>query len=231
MLELNKLVYPHMHVSLCIYFEDRSHQMFINGEDSDLQYSHDEELHRAGFAQNSPERDQDCGCAEVCVNHSERRGNKTEIIGLRRRVGGQKAAQVNHHFSKLLSSSQRGRSQLSYWAATKLVIYTCINVSQAVTEKLHVQKRQSYLRMSILILPWSRCQMPCMRRPHCRPKAARSKLTPTLLNPYLFRKVIRNPKPMKIMTWTSWNTGGKRREVSSAAGSITGPCFVVRDPI
>lgn len=81
MLELNKLVYPHMHVSLCIYFEDRSHQMFINGEDSDLQYSHDEELHRAGFAQNSPERDQDCGCAEVCVNHSERRGNKTEIIG------------------------------------------------------------------------------------------------------------------------------------------------------
>ncbi|TNN76160.1 hypothetical protein EYF80_013691 [Liparis tanakae] len=62
-----------------------------------------------------------------------------------------------------------------------------------------------------------KCQRPCMRRPHCRPKAARSKLMPTLLNPYLFRNVIRNPKPMKIMTWTSWNTGDMRREVTSAA--------------
>lgn len=71
--------------------------------------------------------------------------------------------------------------------------------------------------MLILILPWSKCQMPCMRRPHCRPKAARSRLTPTLLNPYRFRKVMRKPKPMKIMTWTSWNTAEMSGEVSCAA--------------
>lgn len=71
--------------------------------------------------------------------------------------------------------------------------------------------------MLILILPWSKCQKPCMRRPHCRPKAARSRLTPTLLNPYRFRKVMRKPKPMKIMTWTSWNTAERRGEVSCAA--------------
>lgn len=69
--------------------------------------------------------------------------------------------------------------------------------------KKHMQRRTSYLKMLILIFPSSRCHMPCMRRPHCRPKAARSKLMPTLLNPYLLRKVIRKPKPMKIMTWTS----------------------------
>lgn len=84
--------------------------------------------------------------------------------------------------------------------------------------------------MLILILPSSRSHIPCMRRPHCRPKAARSKLTPTLLNPYLFRKVIRKPKPMKIMTWTSWNTAGRRREVSPAADFLTEPCFVVGSP-
>lgn len=78
-----------------------------------------------------------------------------------------------------------------------------MNVNQGVTENQHVQKRHSYFKMLILILPSSRCQMPCMRRPHCSPKAARSRLTPTLLNPYRLRKVIRNPKPMKIMTWTS----------------------------
>ena len=31
----------------------------------------------------------------------------------------------------------------------------------------------------------------------------------TALNPYFFKKVIKKPKPMKIMTWTSWNTLGK----------------------
>lgn len=69
--------------------------------------------------------------------------------------------------------------------------------------KKETQKRRSYLKMLTLILPSSMCHSPCMRRPHCRPKAARSRLMPTLLNPYLFRKVIRKPKPMKIMTWTS----------------------------
>jgi len=44
--------------------------MFIDGEDGDLQYGHDEELHRAGFTQNGPKGDQDCSRAEVCVDHS-----------------------------------------------------------------------------------------------------------------------------------------------------------------
>lgn len=64
----------------------------------------------------------------------------------------------------------------------------------------HLRRSQTHFKMLILILPSSRCQKPCMRRPHCRPKAARSRLTPTLLNPYCFRKVMRKPKPMKIMT-------------------------------
>lgn len=79
--------------------------------------------------------------------------------------------------------------------------------------------------MVILILPSSRCHKPCMRRPHCSPKAARSRLMPTLLNPYRLRKVMRNPNPMKIMTWTSWNTGVSRGGVSSPDYK-TGPCFV-----
>lgn len=44
--------------------------MFIHGEDGDLQYGHDEELHRTGFTQDSPKRDQDCSCAEVCIDYS-----------------------------------------------------------------------------------------------------------------------------------------------------------------
>lgn len=70
--------------------------------------------------------------------------------------------------------------------------------------------------MLTLTLPPSRCQMPCMRSPHCKPKAASSRLTPTLLNPYFLRNVMRKPKPMKIITWTSWNTGHTRGEVTSA---------------
>lgn len=78
--------YQHMHVSLCTYFKNCGHQMFINGEDGDLQYGHDEELHRAGFTQNCPEGDQDCSCAEVCIDYSAGQGGKhvfgkTEIIG------------------------------------------------------------------------------------------------------------------------------------------------------
>ncbi len=79
-------VYQHACVSLCTYFEDFGHQMFIDGEDGDLQYGHDEKLHRAGFTQNCPEGDQDCSCAEVCVDYSagQRRNlvfRKTEIVG------------------------------------------------------------------------------------------------------------------------------------------------------
>lgn len=44
--------------------------MFIDGEDGNLQYGHDEELHRAGFTQDSPEGDQDSRCAEVCIDYS-----------------------------------------------------------------------------------------------------------------------------------------------------------------
>lgn len=47
-----------------------SHQMFIDGEDGNLQYGHDEELHRTGFTQDSPKGDQDCSCAEVCIDYS-----------------------------------------------------------------------------------------------------------------------------------------------------------------
>ena len=36
--------------------------------------------------------------------------------------------------------------------------------------------------------------------------AAHIMLSETALSPYFFRKVIKKPKPMKIMTWTSWNT-------------------------
>lgn len=44
--------------------------MFIDGEDSNLQYGHDKQLHRTGFPQNSPKGDQDCSCAEVCIDYS-----------------------------------------------------------------------------------------------------------------------------------------------------------------
>lgn len=64
------VVYQHMPVSLRTYFKDCGHQMFVDGEDGDLQYGHDEELHRAGFTQNGSEGDQDCSCAEVCVDYS-----------------------------------------------------------------------------------------------------------------------------------------------------------------
>lgn len=44
--------------------------MFIDGEDGNLQDGHDEELHRAGFTQDSPKGDQDSRCAEVCIDYS-----------------------------------------------------------------------------------------------------------------------------------------------------------------
>lgn len=55
------------------------------------------------------------------------------------------------------------------------------------------------------ILPWCMpWKNPCISVAHCREKAAMRKLNPTLLNPYRCRNVIRNPKPTKIITWTSW---------------------------
>lgn len=53
--------------------------MLIDGEDGDLQYGHDEELHRAGFTQNGSEGDQDCSCAEVCIDYSSGKGRKQVI--------------------------------------------------------------------------------------------------------------------------------------------------------
>lgn len=50
-------------------------------------------------------------------------------------------------------------------------------------------------------MPWKK---PCIRVAHCREKAAIRKLKPTLPKPYFCRKVMRKPKPMKIITWTSW---------------------------
>lgn len=68
-----------MHVSSCAYFENVGHQVLINGEDADLQYGHDEELQGTGFTKDSPEGDQDCGCAEVCVDYSAGQGRKEKL--------------------------------------------------------------------------------------------------------------------------------------------------------
>lgn len=80
------VAHQHMRVSLCTYSEQFGHNMFIDGEDGDLQYGHDEELNRAGFTQNSSKGDQDRSCAEVCVDHSEGQerkqvSKKIQIIG------------------------------------------------------------------------------------------------------------------------------------------------------
>lgn len=50
--------------------------MFINREDGDLQYGHNKELHRASFTQNGSKGDQDCCCAEICVDYSATEGKE-----------------------------------------------------------------------------------------------------------------------------------------------------------
>ena len=50
--------------------------MFIDGEDGDLQYGHDEQLHGAGFTQNSSKGDQDCCCAEICIDDPAGQGRE-----------------------------------------------------------------------------------------------------------------------------------------------------------
>ena len=37
-------------------------------------------------------------------------------------------------------------------------------------------------------------------------RAEQMRLSETADSPYFFRNVIKNPKPIKIITWTSWNT-------------------------
>ena len=41
---------------------------------------------------------------------------------------------------------------------------------------------------------------------HCSDITAHIMLSETAESPYFLRKVMRKPKPMKIITWTSWNT-------------------------
>lgn len=60
------------------YSEDFYYEMLIDGEDCDLQDGHDEELNRAGFTQDGPKGDQDCSCAEVCINHPAGQGRKKQ---------------------------------------------------------------------------------------------------------------------------------------------------------
>lgn len=51
-----------------------------------------------------------------------------------------------------------------------------------------------------------------------------SRLMPTLLKPYFFRKVMRKPNPTNIITCTSWNTEKKkkRRKKNSVLGKNDG---------
>lgn len=72
-------------------------------------------------------------------------------------------------------------------------------------------KFHTYLSMVTWIFPLSPlCKNPCIRVPHWRPKAAMSMLIPTLVNPYFFRKVIRKPNPINIITWTSLKSERRR---------------------
>lgn len=76
-----------------------------------------------------------------------------------------------------------------------------------ISEKFHM-----YLLMLRGIFPPSPLwRNPCIRVPHWRPKAAMSMLIPTLVNPYFFRKVIRKPNPINIITWTSLKSERRKR--------------------
>ena len=46
-----------------------------------------------------------------------------------------------------------------------------------------------------------------LRIPHCRHTTPTRNVMPTALYEYLRRKVMRKPKPTKIMTCTSWKSG------------------------
>ena len=56
----------------------------------------------------------------------------------------------------------------------------------------------------------SQSQLTWTRTCHWMQKAAMSMLRERAERPYFFRKVIRNPIPMKIIVWTSWNTGNEK---------------------
>ena len=48
---------------------------------------------------------------------------------------------------------------------------------------------------------------------HCRESTAHIMFRDTAERPYFLRNVIRKPKPMKIITWTSWNTDWERVKI------------------
>ena len=47
--------------------------VFVDLGEDDFNESHDQKLKGTSFAQNSPERDEDSGCSEVCRQHSVKR--------------------------------------------------------------------------------------------------------------------------------------------------------------
>ena len=65
--------------------------------------------------------------------------------------------------------------------------------------------------MLTCIFPSCMCKKPLNSMCHWSTKAAMTMLSPTAENPYRRRNVMRNPKPMKIITCTSWNTTRRER--------------------
>ena len=64
----------------------------------------------------------------------------------------------------------------------------------------------TYVSRCTCIRPSSISRNPPANVAHCNTNDATRKLKPRLLNPYFFKNVIKNPKPMNIITCTSWNT-------------------------
>lgn len=64
-----------------------------------------------------------------------------------------------------------------------------------------------------------------MSTAHCTTRAAMNRVNPVALYPYFRRKVIRKPKPMKIITWMSWNSAGRNRSGKSGKGLRDDHCL------
>ena len=62
------------------------------------------------------------------------------------------------------------------------------------------------LTVSLWSSPWALSKnQPWTRMAHWTVKAVNKKLKPSEDHEYLFKKVIKKPKPTMIITWTSWN--------------------------
>lgn len=72
------------HDLLCTHVKNFVNQVFIDGEEGDLQHGHDEELHWACFTQDGTKGDKDCGRAEVCIDYSAGTGDKAKYEMVRR---------------------------------------------------------------------------------------------------------------------------------------------------